>query len=161
MSKEIKILVLSDVHGNVNILEKLVNEIEHDYSVIAGDFTCSDQIINKNITFAVRGNNDWDSNYGDKLDFEIEGIKFHLEHGHLMGTYFQLDNYEYMHKQLKSLNCDILIHGHTHVPKIFEYPEGIVLNPGSTTQPRGGSNASYAIITISENKNVECKIVDC
>ena len=65
-----------------------------------------------------------------------------------------------MHKVLLRNNCDIFIHGHTHIPKIFEYPEGIVINPGSTTLPRGGSNPSYAVITIDDNKSVECKIFD-
>lgn len=160
MSREIKILVMSDTHGNIQAIENLVKNIEHDYSIIAGDFTCSDSIIDKNITYAVRGNNDWDSNYKDFLDFEIEGIRFHLEHGHLTGSYFQLDNYDYMHKVLLRNNCDIFIHGHTHIPKIFEYPEGIVINPGSTTLPRGASNPSYAVITIDDNKGVECKIFD-
>ncbi|WP_022934546.1 metallophosphoesterase family protein [Mesomycoplasma moatsii] len=160
MNNIVKILVLSDIHGNTKILQKIIDNVEHDYSIIAGDFTCDDSIINKYINFAVRGNNDWNSSFKDELDFEINGIKFHLEHGHLIGSYSQLDNYEFMHKVLIDQKCDILIHGHTHIPKIFEYKEGLVMNPGSTTFPRGGSNASYAIITINQNKIVECEIID-
>ncbi|MBD5423412.1 MAG: YfcE family phosphodiesterase [Mycoplasma sp.] len=155
-----KILLLSDIHGDVKVMEDIIKKVDHDYSIIAGDFTCDDSIINMNFNYIVRGNNDWNSSYKDILDFEISGIKFHLEHGHLIGSYFQLDNYNFMHKQLLKYGCDILIHGHTHIPKIFTYDEGIVINPGSTTYPRGGSNPSYAIITIDEHKNVECQIFD-
>lgn len=156
----IKILVISDIHGNWQALEEIIKNNDHDYSILAGDFTCSDSIINRNITYAVRGNNDWDSSLKDYLDFEINGIKFHLEHGHLLGSYFQLDNYDFMHKVLKKSNADILIHGHTHIPKIFTYDEGIVINPGSPSQPRGGHKPSYAIIKIDNNKNVECEILE-
>lgn len=154
-----KILILSDTHGKKDIIENLIKNIEHDYSIIAGDFTVDDSFIKQHFNYIVRGNNDWDSYFDDSLDFEIEGIKFHLEHGHLIGSYFQLDNYEFMHNVLKSKKCDILIHGHTHIPKIFEYKDGIVINPGSTTYPRAGHGPSYAIITINENKEVFCEII--
>lgn len=160
MNKKTIILIISDTHGNNEIIKYLVNNVEHDYSIIAGDFETNDSFISNHINYIVRGNNDWDSSFPDDLNFEIEGIKFHLEHGHLTGNYFQLDNYQYMHKKLLKNKCDIFIHGHTHIPKIFEYEEGIVINPGSTTYPRGGSNCSYAIITINKDKNVECNIYD-
>lgn len=159
-NKEIKILLISDIHGNVKILENIIKNNEHDYSILAGDFICDDSIINRYVTYAVRGNNDWDSLLKDEMDFTIEGIKFHLEHGHLIGSYFQLDNYEFMHKALIKSKANILIHGHTHIPKIFTYDEGIVINPGSPSQPRGSHNPSYAIIKINENKNVECEILE-
>lgn len=159
-NKIIKILLLSDIHGDVQALEDIIKNVEHDYSILAGDFVCSDSIINKSITYAVRGNNDWDSSLKDEMNFEIEGVKFHLEHGHLIGSYFQLDNYDFMHKVLSKSKVDVLVHGHTHIPKIFTYQEGIVINPGSTSQPRGGHNPSYAIIKIDQNKNIECEILD-
>lgn len=159
-NKEIKILLISDIHGNVRALENIIKNNEHDYSILAGDFTCDDSIINRYVTYAVRGNNDWDSSLKGELDFTIEGINFHLEHGHLIGSYFQLDNYEFMHKALIKSKANILVHGHTHIPKIFTYDEGIVINPGSPSQPRGGHNPSYAIIKIDENKNVECEILE-
>ena len=160
MNKITTILVISDTHSNNNIISYLTKNIPHDYSVIAGDFESDDSFILEHINYIVRGNNDWNSSFPDELNFEIEGIKFHLEHGHLTGNYFQLDNYKYMHKKLIKSNCDVFIHGHTHIPKIFEYEEGIVINPGSTTYPRGGSSSSYAIITIDNNKNVQCNIYD-
>lgn len=155
-----RIIVLSDTHGDTKIIEKILKNNKYDYSVIAGDFQCDDFFIKKYFDFAVKGNNDWNSDLPDQINFEIDGVRFFLEHGHLTGSYFQLDNYEFMKKQLNSRNVDIYIHGHTHVCKIFEYENGIVLNPGSTTFPRGGTNKSFAIIEIDDNKNINCQIVN-
>ena len=157
---KIRILLLSDTHGNVEAIDNIIKNVKHDYSIISGDFVCDDSIINKNFTHAVRGNNDFYSSYPDYLDFEISGIKFHIEHGHLSGTYSQLDDYDFMHKKLLEYKCSVLVHGHTHIPKIFKYKEGIVINPGSTTLPRGGSNPSYGIIEIDSKNNLSCKLFD-
>lgn len=158
--KKIKILLLSDTHGDIEAIKNITKNIKHDYSIITGDFVCDDSIINKHFTHIVRGNNDFYSSYPDYLDFEILGIKFHIEHGHLLGSYFQLDDYDFMHKKLLEYKCSVLIHGHTHIPKIFKYKEGIVINPGSTTLPRGGSNPSYGIIEIDNEKNLSCELFD-
>lgn len=46
---------------------------------------------------------------------------------------------------------DVLIMGHTHVQHVEEYPEGLVLNPGSVGQPRDGNpEAAYAVLDIDE-----------
>lgn len=153
-----KIIVLSDTHGDVNIIENILSENEYDYSVIAGDYVCNSSYINSKFDFVVRGNNDFDTNK-DEIFFEIEGIKFCLQHGHLIGSYWHLDNYEYMKNVLDNKDVDVLIHGHTHISKIFEYERGLVINPGSTTYPRGNSKKSYAIITI-DNKKVSCDIIN-
>ena len=152
------IIVLSDSHGDNKIIDKILTNNHYDYAIIAGDYTCDPNFINQRFDYVVRGNNDFDAN-PDELTFEIAGFKFHLQHGHLIGSYFQLDNYQYMHQVLKEKKVDILIHGHTHVSKIFDYSEGIVLNPGSPTFPRGGTKKSYAKITIQGTK-INCEIIN-
>lgn len=153
-----KIIVLSDTHGDNKIINKILDENEYDYAIIAGDYTCDPSFINKRFQFVVKGNNDFDNNK-DEIFFEIDGISFCLQHGHLIGSYPQLDDYNFMKKVLYEKNVDILIHGHTHISKIFEYEKGLVINPGSTTYPRGRSKKSYAIIVI-DNKNVSCDIIN-
>ena len=153
-----KIIVLSDTHGDNSIINQILKSQEYDLAIIAGDYTCDSSFINQKFNYVVRGNNDFDAN-PDELYFEIEGIKFYLCHGHLIGSYSQLDNYDYMGKVLKDKKVDIIIHGHTHVSKIFEYEYGLVINPGSTTYPRGGTRKSFGLIEIN-NQKVECKIID-
>lgn len=51
-------------------------------------------------------------------------------------------------------DCQVVVHGHTHVPR-KEMRDGILfLNPGSTRKPRGGSSKSLAKIEV-ENGQVK------
>ena len=45
---------------------------------------------------------------------------------------------------------DILLHGHTHIP-VWEEKDGImILNPGSTTIPKAGSETGYMVLEGNE-----------
>ena len=65
-------------------------------------------------------------------------------------TVFATHGHHFNASHLPSLKeGDILLHGHTHVPT-FDPVEGIyVLNPGSTTIPKGGSAKGY--MTLEES----------
>lgn len=41
---------------------------------------------------------------------------------------------------------DILLHGHTHVPGVWEHENYVYLNPGSVSIPKNGSAHSYAVL---------------
>ncbi len=41
---------------------------------------------------------------------------------------------------------DILLHGHTHVPRMDRAGDITILNPGSVSMPKEGSHHSYAIL---------------
>ena len=43
-------------------------------------------------------------------------------------------------------NGDILLHGHTHVPKISEHENYTYLNPGSVSIPKENSYRGYIIL---------------
>jgi len=54
---------------------------------------------------------------------------------------------------LSAVNCDFLVLGHTHVQFKKEYPEGIIINPGSVGQPRDGDpRAAYAVFDTETGK---------
>ena len=68
--------------------------------------------------------------------------KIFLTHGHL----YKLDTKEQLLKIGLTEN-DIVLSGHTHVSGIFKKDSGIVnINPGSTTFPKGGTKAGFALI---------------
>lgn len=51
--------------------------------------------------------------------------------------------------------CDILLHGHTHIPR-DQVIDGVRwLNPGSVSLPRGGHPPSFGWLTIHPDKRVE------
>ena len=47
-----------------------------------------------------------------------------------------------------SMNCDIVVFGHTHVPMSEEFSHIFVLNPGSPARPRGYSAPGFAILEL-------------
>ncbi|MGL4343136.1 MAG: metallophosphoesterase family protein [Metamycoplasmataceae bacterium] len=152
-----KIIIISDSHANNYDIELILKNNTYDYAISAGDYETNLAFIEKNFDFHVKGNNDFDSNKNE-IFFEIEGIKFYLQHGHLMGNYFQLDNYDFMSPKLKELDVDVIIHGHTHIPKIWKVNDNqFIINPGSITYPRGNSNPCYIIGYIEKN-NVSFEI---
>lgn len=58
---------------------------------------------------------------------------------------------------------DIVLSGHTHVAGIFMKPNGLVnINPGSTTIPKGGTKAGFALILEDhiELRSLDNQLVD-
>lgn len=59
---------------------------------------------------------------------------------------------------LQDTDCNVLLSGHTHVPMYKEVDGYTLVNPGSTTLPRGGSPRSYCVIYVDgKNLKVEFK----
>lgn len=51
----------------------------------------------------------------------------------------------------KRNNCDVLMHGHTHISKIEEIDNLIIFNPGSTALPKENTPNSVGKISINNN----------
>ena len=54
--------------------------------------------------------------------------------------------------------CDIVCYGHTHISKIKQLDNILLINPGSARFPRDGKSPSYAILNI-EDDIVDAEIV--
>ncbi|MEW6070117.1 MAG: metallophosphoesterase family protein [Candidatus Thermoplasmatota archaeon] len=83
----------------------------------------------------------------EKLSLEAELSIIH-------GSPWNDDEYVYEHeltpKFLEEVGTEILIYGHTHVPCVKRFGNGIIINPGSVGQPRdGNSRASYAVLDLA------------
>ena len=65
----------------------------------------------------------------------VDGCTFFATHGHVFNQNHQ--------PPLKK--GDILIHGHTHVPKAENMGDYILLNPGSVSIPKEGNPPTYAV----------------
>ena len=149
---ETKIIILSDTHGNIKIIDKILKNNHYDVAIHSGDYECDVNYMIKNFDYFVKGNNDFD-NQEDELNFKINGINFNLQHGHKLGSYDDLDNINYMGDIINKLNIDVLIHGHTHKTKVIKLKNNkFIVNPGSSTYPRGTTEASYLIGNIKDDK---------
>ena len=136
------IAVLSDTHGYLPP-EALAATDGADLIVHAGDI-CSDDILPQleacAPVVAVLGNNDWPGEFGPNVTsmarFTRCGVDFKVAH---------------IPARLGKLDARVAICGHTHVPLVQQVGACTVVNPGSTTRPRGGGGPSMARILLSEN----------
>nr|WP_314277554.1 metallophosphoesterase [uncultured Peptostreptococcus sp.] len=148
-----KILILSDTHGNRHNMDKLIPLIikEIDLIIHAGD-NFRDSIYLKDKTskpiIAVTGNCDFEI-ADDELVFELEGLNFMLVHGHRHRVKYNLD---LLAKAAYEKGANIVIFGHTHI-KEDKIVGGIeIINPGSLSLPRDDNRGSYVIMDIKNGK---------
>lgn len=142
-----RILVVSDTHGDLYTLQKAVmRQPAAEVVIHCGDGEEQAQWIKDNfkdkMVIAVKGNCDWGSKLNAIEEITIEGKKILVTHGHLFNAKFTLQNLYY---EAKDKKADILCFGHTHIPTEI-YEDGIYMfNPGSCC----GYNATYGYIDIT------------
>ena len=148
-----KIVVMSDSHGDKETV-KAVSALSADGTFHCGDseLLFDDPILQT--MHRVRGNCDRDARYPETVVVEIQGKTVLAVHGHehnvkhsLMGLYYYA----------QEIGVDIVLFGHSHLYGA-EMKDGILfLNPGSTMQPRGGKDATYAVVEWDETLRVTFK----
>ena len=148
-----RIVVLSDTHGNSYALESVIlRNTDADWIFHLGDgereldnFLLSHQKLAQKIIH-VAGNCDFDSLSQEIFILPVYEHRILATHGHLYGVSSSLDK---LRELALTNNCDIVLFGHTHV-KYQSYENGIYyLNPGSASIPRDGSKPSFGHIDIS------------
>ena len=140
-SKEtLRIFVLADTH---NRLPEKVKEIAKDADEIwhLGD-VCTEAILDDLRTIGprvvlVRGNCDNNIEWPLVVDLVRGGLKFRLQH---------------IPPDQPPDDVDVLLHGHTHVPRNERRGRVLFLNPGCVTRPNRGSPPSVAWLEIVSEK---------
>ncbi len=171
-----KYLIASDIHGSAYYCQKLMEAIcfeKVDRVILLGDLLYHGprndlpkeynpkrviEILNSisDKIYCVRGNCDAEVDQmvldfpclTDSLWLDIEGQCIYCTHGHI-----------YNEKKLPKLHKgDILLHGHTHVPRIIEHEKYVYLNPGSVSIPKENSVHSYMVL--EHNKFIWKNLLD-
>jgi putative phosphoesterase len=135
-----KIFVLADTH---NKLPQMILDVAPGAEEIwhLGD-VCSERILDElravglPVTI-VRGNCDSNFDWPLVIDLEREGRKFRLQH---------------IPPEIPPDDVDVLLHGHTHVPRNERRGNVLFLNPGCVTRPNQGSPPSVAWLEITGGK---------
>ena len=137
----------------------------YDASVVDGDFTfIRDNPIN---SFAlpwaceeVRASNKYYlSELPTELNYDFNGVKFKFTHGSpkKINEYLFEDG-ENTKTIMESLEEDVLVCAHTHIPSFKKFNNKLFINVGSVGKPKiGRPNPTYCLINIDENKNVNVK----
>ncbi|MCS1351477.1 metallophosphoesterase [Mechercharimyces sp. CAU 1602] len=147
-----RILVVSDSHGNQQLLSEVVGREACDEVIHCGDF-CTDEnaLPAVNLT-AVRGNCDWELVPEERTVVIDEEMRILVTHGHRYHVERSLLMLRY---RAQEMGVHIVCFGHTHRPLCMLNSDLLLLNPGSLTQPRGVRYPSYAIVTTRAKRTVE------
>lgn len=151
--------VISDTHGRLDV-RAYQALADCDHIIHAGDI-CDPRIIRELETLApvtaVLGNNDF-AEYGSAVGRYakpvIDGVRFLVAH---YPEDVRISPFGSRALSKGEPIPHVCIHGHTHIPRL-DYgknarPAQFIVNPGSVTYPRGGSQPSIAKIAI-ENASV-------
>lgn len=170
-----KLLIASDIHGSSYYCEKLLEAYEKEQAqriILLGDILYHGprndlpaeyapkkviQMLNahKEEIYAVRGNCEAEV---DQMVLEFPvladyGILY--EAGHMI---FATHGHIYHENNVPPLKQgDVLLHGHTHVPKCTVHETYVYVNPGSVSIPKENSEHSYLML---ENGTFSWKTLD-
>lgn len=149
-----KILIVSDTHGNEWNLERVLKQIgKIDFFIHLGDVEDGEDYIRAligNVPLAmVAGNNDFFCDLPGETVFSLGKYRILATHGHYYYVYM---GHERLWQAAREKKVDIIMYGHTHCP-CLECKDGItVLNPGSLTLPRQkGRQPTWAVMEITED----------
>ncbi len=165
-----KIFCLGDLVGYycmINEVIELINHLgiqtllgNHDYAllhnhgVIERSKTCT-KILSRQLQDIKQDNLEYLKSFGKSFDFVIGNESFFCVHGGLadpLDEYIGFINESYFEKY--GFKKDVLISGHTHIPRNEIVGKKRYLNPGSVGQPRDGNPAaSYLIISDHEYRH--------
>lgn len=135
-----RLILLGDVlyHGPRNDLPKdyapkqviaMLNEIKEDIFCVRGN--CDTEVDQMVLDFPV---------LADYAILDLGERMVYLTHGHI-----------YNESKLPPMHTgDILLHGHTHVPKCDVHEKYICMNPGSVSIPKENSHHGYMIFENNE-----------
>ena len=170
-----KLMIASDIHGSALYCEKLLERYRHeapDKLLLLGDILYHGprndlpdgyspkeviKMLNniKDKILCVRGNCDAEVDQM-VLDFPImaDYIILNLDDE----TVFATHGHIYNEQNLPPMgNCNILLCGHTHIPKFVRHGGYTYINPGSVSIPKEGSLRGYMIY---EDKKIIRKDLD-
>ncbi len=137
MATSLRILVISDTHDHLPPrLEQLAtgaDEIWHLGDVCAPSLLEQIRAVGPPLTI-VRGNCDSEDDWPLEVDRTINGTRFRLVH---------------IPPTRAPEGVDVLLHGHTHVPRQERIGQTLFLNPGCVTRPNRGAPASVAYLDIA------------
>jgi hypothetical protein len=135
-----RVFVLADTH---NRLPERVKEIARGADEIwhLGDI-CAESILDELRTVGpqitvVRGNCDSNTDWPLVVDLVRGGLKLRLQH--IPPDYAPKD-------------ADVVLHGHTHVPRHEKHGSVLFLNPGCVTRANQGAPPSVAWLEIGDGK---------
>ena len=142
-----KVLVVSDRHGMVSVLVRMI-ERESDCKTVfflgdgARDIEYCKNLFPDRQFIAVRGNNDWGSDFEDEAYKYIEGNTVIAVHGHNFSVRYGLSD---LAAKAESVRANVAFYGHTHIAKTTFLGGVCLINPGAVCEE------SYAVVSLTKD----------
>ena len=145
-TKSLRVFVLADTHDhlpeNLEALADDVDEIWHLGDVCMPSLLVRLESVGPPVTL-VRGNCDTEPDWPLVVDLKRNGVRFRLVH---------------IPPSRAPENIDVLLHGHTHVPRDERQDGVLLLNPGCVTRPDKGAPPSIATLEITGAGKVRWRV---
>lgn len=131
-----KVLVVSDSHGDREILVELIERYKDNVDQL---FHCGDSELESTDSvwrsmITVRGNMDFTDDFALTQLADVKNERIFMTHGHRYDVNYSMQNLVYAAKEERA---DYAFFGHTHQACVEKIENILVLNPGSISQPRG------------------------
>lgn len=140
-----KIVVLSDSHGRVETVKRILQSVgKYDAFIFCGDGFSDFAYINFPThvhRISVTGNVDRGVVYGESelVVEEVFGVQCAVTHGHNYNAKVSLVG---LHSLAQSQGVRLLCYGHTHIANVFEGDTYTLVNPGAAAL------GEYAVISV-------------
>ncbi|MBP3313604.1 MAG: metallophosphoesterase [Oscillospiraceae bacterium] len=150
-----KILILSDSHGEQCYMEQAVLQEKPDCIIHLGDHSRDADTLGQTFPsipmLSVAGNCDFASMAEETLVTDVRGVRFFITHGHRHGVKTNLLRLGYAAQEHLA---QIVLYGHTHVADSRQLGDIHFLNPGACS----GAKPSYAVVEIPQQVEFTCRI---
>lgn len=163
-----KIGIMSDTHGSLLYFEKALEALNDcDFILHGGDVLyhgprnplpegynpkeLADRLNKVDNILVAKGNCDSDVDQM-VIDHPIQTPYLVSQFGKLrtLVTHGYAESIDDTIKKAKSMNCNLLVSGHTHIKEFYLDENLIVLNPGSTSIPKDGTHSVATVEVIEE-----------
>lgn len=140
-----KLLIMSDTHGDEEIIERVKGYHPDAYKVIhCGDSELPYAHPLMQGIECVKGNCDHDQNYLEEMLFQVNGDRVYVTHGHLYDVKNSPMKLIY---RAKEVGAQIVCFGHSHILGAEYIDDILFINPGSLLKPRRIKEKSFVTLT--------------
>ncbi len=148
-----KVLLISDVHGDIKKMGDILGEHQDaDIKIFLGDFQvgkAKQEELTHLFDYVVRGNNDHRGIAEDNILVNLDGVVTFMTHGDRFFSFKEYVNKGRLAIEAAKNGATLALHGHDHKAFVSEHDGVTVFNPGSPSFPRFGSKSAYGIIMIN------------
>lgn len=146
MSDGLKLLILSDTHGNIPLAERAIEIADHVDEIIHLGDHYDDALILEDIIgrqlIKVPGNCDYEPRVQREILLDFGGITFLITHG---DRYSVKAGYDRIRRRAIETRSSAVLFGHTHIPLVDHTDDILLINPGCLTKHQVATAAKVSI----------------